>query len=86
MENQLPKFAKPNVACRVVARAVDVASLKCPPSLKLRPDSLRSAAALRVKTGGKGIIYKRFFSKARPEEDFRYFSNLRARSLSENAI
>jgi hypothetical protein len=29
MEDELPKFAKPNVACRVVARAVDVASSKC---------------------------------------------------------
>jgi hypothetical protein len=41
------------LARRVVARRVTVARQKCPPSLKLRRDSLHSP--LRRKTGGKGI-------------------------------
>ena len=86
MENQLTKFAKLIVASRVVARAIIVTRLKMSASAKAPARKSTLAAALRAKTGSKGIIYKRFLRKARPDEDFRYFSKLRARSLSENAI
>jgi len=56
MENQLAKFAKLIVASRVVARAIIVTTLKISASAKASARQSTLAAALRAKTGGKGII------------------------------
>ena len=55
MENQLTKFSKLNVTCRVVARAIIVTTLKMSASAKASARQSTLAAALRAKTGGKGI-------------------------------
>ena len=55
MENQLAKFAKLIVASRVVARAIIVTTLKMSASAKAPARQSTLAAALRAKTGGKGI-------------------------------
>jgi hypothetical protein len=55
MEDELPKFAKPNVACRVVARAISVTRLKMSAFAKAPARQSTLFATLRAKTGGKGI-------------------------------